>query len=141
MERLIDRACPLQRNLVRQVSVRAAHPGALRPNRLGIEMNHLTGGMYAGIGPPRRGDPDRLRSDRGECCLKAVLDGVARRLRLPACERRAIVGHADGDPQFPPSKTKKAADAALGALPRSEPAISAFRASVSPAAAARRRPP
>src|SRR5215813_14423762 len=45
----IDLAGPLHRDRVREMRVRAAHPGTLGPRSVRVEVNHLASGMHPRI--------------------------------------------------------------------------------------------
>ena len=56
MKLVVDRRCPGDTDVVRQVAVSAEQPAAGRPVTPGIEMHHLPRGVYAAIGATRTGD-------------------------------------------------------------------------------------
>src|SRR5262252_4645203 len=85
---------PLHGDRVRKMGIHSPYPRAFRARDIDVEMDNLRRRVNAGVRAPSSGDTNWDSRDRCECVLNSILNGVARRLRLPALEWRAVISDA-----------------------------------------------
>ena len=88
---------PLNRDVIGQITVGAAHPRAHVALKGCIEVNHLHQTMNACIGATCAQGGDFLGGEFFEGFFQFVLDGEARALALPALIGLTVVGDAQSD--------------------------------------------
>ena len=89
--------CPLKRNVMGQVTVRAAYPRAhLSLNRC-IKVNHLQQGVNPSIGAPCAKGSDGRLSKGAKRFLELVLNCFLRKLALPSFILLTTVGQTQGN--------------------------------------------
>ena len=89
--------CPLNRNVIGQITVGAAHPRAHVALKGCVKVHHLHQTMNACIGAARAQGGDFLGGEFFEGFFQFVLDGEARALALPALIGLTVVGDAQSD--------------------------------------------
>jgi hypothetical protein len=73
------------------MSVDSAHPRSQWTAGVGIEVDDLAERVHAGVSSTRTLRLHRMRGDLRQSAIDGVLDGAARRLRLPAAKIAAVV--------------------------------------------------
>ena len=84
----------LHRDVTGQAGVGATHPGVGIAVKVGIEMCHLHQRMHPGVGPSRTDRGDASRREFSQRGFQMVLNGLTRRLALPALVGLTVVADA-----------------------------------------------
>ena len=77
---------------LRKARIHAAHPGAIGPHCIRIEVDHLPECVNPGVCSPRADGRHPMAGNFAERPLEMVLDSAAGRLGLPAIKGAAVVG-------------------------------------------------
>ena len=93
------RAAPLQRDVGRQETVGAAHPGKRLARHRRVDVHHLVEPMYAAVGAAGAMRRHRHVGERRQSLLEPVLHRLAVGLALPAVVGDAAVGDAQREPR------------------------------------------
>jgi hypothetical protein len=91
MEAVINRTCPSDTYVVREVAVCSKQPAAAIALTAGIKMHNLPGCMHAGIGSTGTNDLDILVGDDCKGFFDASLHALTGTLTLPAVVGGAVV--------------------------------------------------
>jgi hypothetical protein len=91
MELVCYRLRPANRDIVRQIGVRAQQPTPLGSFAIGIKVHHLAGSVHTGIGAAGANNFDGFVSNATERGLYVFLNTVACALPLPAVIRGSVV--------------------------------------------------
>ena len=98
MECRIDRPCPLDPDIRRQVGIGAAYPRPGITLRGTVEMHDLAGRMDTGIGTSGAHRPQFMVGNPCQRLFQTPLHGPAGALLLPATEIRTIEFNTQGYP-------------------------------------------
>lgn len=95
MEKISHGTGPNDAGLSSEAGVDTEHPSARTADGGGIEMDHLTERVHAGVRTPSAAQIDRMVSDMADRLGQLTLDGAPTGLLLPAAIVGAVVLHAE----------------------------------------------